>query len=86
MGVEPTTGLLAWVQDYGNYVVFFVQVAYWIVMAFVAVWAVSLFKRLVDFKVGDEPRVPMAESAVQDSDDDADDDWDEPVAIEEFVE
>jgi hypothetical protein len=44
------TGFVGWILQYGQIIAFFVQVAYWLVIAAVAVWAAWLFKRLVDFR------------------------------------
>lgn len=43
---------LNWVSTYGSIIGFFVQILYFVVISVAAIWAVLLFKRLVDFKTG----------------------------------
>jgi len=58
--------MLNWIQTNGQYVAFFAQIVYWAVVAVVSVYAVLLFKRLVDFKTGVATPAPKekAEKAV----------------------
>ena len=49
-------GLLGWVATYGQYVAFFAQLVYWIVIAAVAVYAVMQLKRFVDNACGILPK------------------------------
>jgi hypothetical protein len=77
------SGLMAWVSQYGNVVFFFAQIAYWLLVVAVAIYAVYQFKRLVDFKTG----AAGPESDTDDTEDKKDaDSGSEPVKIEEFVE
>jgi hypothetical protein len=56
-------GFLGWIATYGQYIAFIAQIIYWIVIAAVAVWAVLLFKRLVDFRTAvATPTAPSADS------------------------
>ncbi len=76
MVVEPTGGLIGWVQQYGNIIFFFGQILFWIAVAVPAVWAAMNYKRYVDFitgtvKVEDAAEAPADEAAV---------------AVDEFVE
>ena len=84
--IAEQSGLIAWVGQYGNVVFFFAQIAYWLLVIAVAIYAAYQFKRLVDFKTG-------AASAKDAENADSDDATDttaksgaEPVKIEEFVE
>lgn len=70
-GAAAPTGLLGWLATYGQYVAFFAQLFYWIVIAAVSVYAVMLLKRFVDNACGVEPK--QAASAVK------------TVSVEEFT-
>lgn len=61
---------MGWVLQNGQLVLFFVQIAYWIVIAVAAIWATLLFKKLVDFKTGTGK--PAGETQ-------------KPVSVEEFT-
>ena len=54
---------LGWITQYGSVIAFFVQVAYFIAVGVSAVWAVLLFKRLVEFQTGG-PLPPARPAAV----------------------
>ena len=54
-----------------------IQLVYWLVMIVAALWAVSLFKKWVDFQVGDSDADASADTAES---------ADEPIKVEEFVE
>lgn len=53
--------MLIWIQTNGQYVAFVAQILYWAVIAVVSVYAVMLFKRLVDLKAGIGPKTKDAE-------------------------
>ncbi len=55
------TGLLTWITNYGSIVGFFIQIAFYIILAVSALWATLLFKRFVDFRVG-TPAAPVESS------------------------
>jgi hypothetical protein len=44
--------LINWLGTYGQVIAFIAQILYWVIIAVAALWAVLLFKRLVDFKTG----------------------------------
>ena len=60
-GTATPTGFVGWVLNYGQIVAFFAQLIYWTVLSVVSVYAVMLFKRLVDLKAGIEPKTKDAE-------------------------
>lgn len=67
---QAPTGLLGWIQQYGAYVQFIVQVAFWLVMIAVAIYAVLLLRRLVNARVASltggsmvPPAAPVAASS-----------------------
>lgn len=51
LGSEEPTGFLGWITVYGQYVAFFVQLVYWVILSAVAIWATLLFRKLVNAKV-----------------------------------
>ena len=72
--VAPT-GVAAWVNANGNVTYFFAQIAFWIIVAFAAIWAAWAFNRYVSFMMsGTEPG-----SSSENSDED-------DIAVDEFVE
>ncbi len=52
MDTAAPTGFMGWIQTNGQLVLFFAQIAYWLVICVAAVWATLIFRRLVKFKVG----------------------------------
>jgi hypothetical protein len=44
--------MVNWITQYGQIVAFFVQIAYWLVIAAAAVWATLMLKRYVDAETG----------------------------------
>jgi hypothetical protein len=70
------SALVTWLNNYGGIISFFVQMIYFIVIAAVATYAVILFKRLVDFKVGKPAKVKTEKSEDENETD---------VKVEEFV-
>jgi hypothetical protein len=48
--------VLNFLTQYGQIIAFFAQLIYWLVIAVVSVYAVLLFKRLVDFRAGVTPK------------------------------
>jgi hypothetical protein len=68
----------AFLQQYGTQIQLFglvLQYAYWLAMTVAAIWAVLLFKRLVDFKTGGAQPAPAAPVSADKSE----------VAVDEFV-
>jgi hypothetical protein len=47
-------GLLGFIQTYGQYIAFFVQILFWLVMGASVLWATLLFRKLVNALVGDD--------------------------------
>ena len=66
-----TNAFLIWFQTYGQIAYIVIQVLYWIVVAWAAVFASVQAKRLVDFKLGKTAKATESEA--------------EPVSVEEFV-
>jgi Ca2+/H+ antiporter len=83
--VAQQSGLEAWINQYGNIIYFFGQLAFWLALAVAAVYAVVLFKRLVDHQTG-AAAAKAAEKAAGDSAQAGKPKADEPVKIDEFVE
>ncbi len=48
MPVESTGGFMGWIQQYGQLVLFFAQMLFWLALAVAALWSTMLFKKLVD--------------------------------------
>ena len=63
-------GFIGWITTYGSIVGFFVQIAFYVVVAAAAAWAAVTFARYVKFMTSDEVVV----------------DTDGKVSVEEFVE
>ena len=72
-------GFIGWITQYGSIIGFFVQIAFYVVVATSAAWAAVTFARYVKFMTGDEIIV---------EDDDGDDVAEDKkkVSVEEFVE
>lgn len=67
MGAVPAAepaGFLGWVATNGQYIAFFAQLIYWIVIAAVAVYAVALAKRYVDNACGVAPKAAAEDKTV----------------------
>jgi len=81
--VAQQSGIEAWINQYGNIVYFFGQLGFWLALAIAAIFAVVLFKRLVDHTTG-----AAVASDAQDTSSAGTEksDAEEPVKIEEFVE
>ena len=79
--IAQQSGIEAWITQYGNIVYFFGQLGFWLVLALTAIFAVVLFKRLVDYKTG-----ALSASDVKDSSPTDKSDAEDPVKIDEFVE
>ena len=45
------TALIDWLTNYGQVVLFFAQLLYWLVVCVAAIWAVLIFKKYVNAKV-----------------------------------
>ncbi|MDP2181983.1 MAG: hypothetical protein Q8K99_05355 [Actinomycetota bacterium] len=75
MTTTAASGFDAWFQQFMYYAGPTIQVLYWIAMVVVAIWAVMIFKRWVDFQTG-----VVAKKAAEDTG------ANEPIKIEEFVE
>jgi hypothetical protein len=71
---ERVTGFIGWITTYGSIVGFFVQMAFYIVVAIAAAWAAWTFARYVSYMTGDEVEVLEAESP------------DDEMPVDEFVE
>jgi hypothetical protein len=54
VGAAPQGGFLGWTATYGQYLGFYVQLAYWIVLAASAAWAAVTFARYVKFMTTDD--------------------------------
>ena len=52
MQVETATGFMAWISQYGQIILFFAQLLFWLAVAVAAVWSTLLFKKLVDARTG----------------------------------
>jgi hypothetical protein len=65
-------GFIGWITTYGSIIGFFVQLAFYIVVAASAAWAAVTFARYVKFMTGDEIVVEGEDG--------------KPVSVEEFVE
>lgn len=52
MGSVAPTAFELWFQEFVAYAGPIMNLLYWLVMIIAALWAVMLFKRLVDFKTG----------------------------------
>jgi hypothetical protein len=77
--VAQQTGIEAWINQYGNIIYFFGQLAFWLALAAAAIYAVILFKKLVDHQVGaSDANAPKPGAETKDAE--------EPVKIDEFVE
>lgn len=79
--VAQQTGIEAWINQYGNIIYFFGQLTFWLALAGAAIYAVILFKRLVDYQVG-----ATAAKAAASSTETKTEAAEEPVKIDEFVE
>jgi len=55
------TGFVGWIQTNGQLVLFFAQLAYWVIICVAAVWATLIFRKLVNFKVGGAAASVVAE-------------------------
>ena len=84
--VAQQTGIEAWINQYGNIVYFFGQLAFWLALAGAAIYAVILFKRLVDYQVGATAAKAAAAKATASSTETKTEAAEEPVKIDEFVE
>ncbi len=51
LAAEPS-GLLGWINTYGNVVYWFVQIIFWIGMLVLAFYAVWQYKRWVNYQLG----------------------------------
>ncbi len=65
--IGAQSGFEATFQEFIFYAGPVIQLAYWATMIVVALWAVTLFKRLVDFKTGADKSAPGAETPVVDA-------------------
>ena len=45
------TALIDWLTNYGQVILFFAQVIYWLVVCVAAIWAVLVFRKYVDAKI-----------------------------------
>jgi hypothetical protein len=45
-----SSGLIAWLSQYGQMILFFAQLLFWLAVAIAALWSTLLFKRLVEAK------------------------------------
>jgi hypothetical protein len=73
--------IITWVQNYGNLILFFAQIIYWLGLLVFAGYAVATYKRFTNFKMGlgsfsEEAKAKKAAKA----------DSAEKVSVEEFVE
>jgi hypothetical protein len=48
MSVETAGGFMGWIQQYGQLILFFAQLLFWLALAVAALWSTMLFKKLVD--------------------------------------
>lgn len=55
-----SSGFIAWISQYGQIILFFAQILFWLAVSVAAIWATLLFKRLVDARVGDVASAPAA--------------------------
>ena len=46
------TALIDWLTNYGQVILFFAQVIYWVVVCVAAIWAVLVFRKYVNAKLG----------------------------------
>jgi hypothetical protein len=61
----PTTGFLGWIQAYGQILLFFSQLLFWLAIAVAAVWSTLLFRKLVHERTAPtEAAMAPAEPAV----------------------
>jgi hypothetical protein len=72
MPVESTSGFMAWIQQYGQIILFFAQIFFWLAVSVAALWATMLFKRLVDARTPSKDAAVASEPA-------------EKPAVDEFV-
>ena len=74
MGVatEPT-GFMGWISTYGSVIGFFVQIAFYVVVAASAAWAATTFARYVKYMTSTEIEIIEEEA-------------DDETPVEEFVE
>jgi len=47
-------GFIGWIQQNGQLVLFFAQLAYWLVLCVAAIWATLLFRKLVQTRTSPE--------------------------------
>jgi len=45
-------GFVGWILNYGQIILFFAQLFFWIVVGVAALWAAVVFNRFVNFAVG----------------------------------
>lgn len=76
------TGLIAWISNYGQMVLYFGQILYWAILCWAALWATLILRRYVNAKVARiemkmaEASAPAAAPASASTD----------ISIDEFVE
>jgi hypothetical protein len=83
--VAQQSALEAWINQYGNIIYFFGQLAFWLALGVAAIWAVILFKRFVDHQTGAAQAKAEAKAATSASSS-SETSADAPVKIDEFVE
>ena len=52
MTAQSTSGFMAWLSQYGQIVLFFAQLLFWLAVSVAALWSTMLFKKLVTARTG----------------------------------
>ena len=73
MSVAPT-GFLGWIANYGQFVAFFVQIVFYLLVGTSAIWAAITFNRYVTIMTEGDGRSRASRQAA------------EPIDVDKFVE
>ena len=66
---SPTSGFIGWIQQYGQILLFFAQLLFWLAVSIAALWSTMLFKRLVDARTSaDTPTAAASDQPDQAAD------------------
>jgi hypothetical protein len=79
------TGFLGWTIQYGQFLRFYIEIVYFIVLSAAALWAAKTFSRYVKYMTTEDVEVEETEY-VEEADVSESDESDEKKPVDEFVE
>jgi hypothetical protein len=59
------TGFIGWISTYGSIIGFFVQLAFYVVVAVSAAWAAVTFARYVKYMTSEEVEIEESDTSVE---------------------